>query len=508
MFEINKHVESARTKVEHAKKAENPKREAAKRPSRQSGRAGTIMSHQSLPGEFAPGGALPFIQAPVCGGLGSQEGGYAFGLELEFDINLNKVLTEFFSQTMEEAVKHPDFILTLEPLFRILREMSGHAGRGSQMNDNWPDEEFKEFTTAEIVVAAESVVRRCKLMNPANPREVLTDDRYSPERVREIITAANNVLAKFPYAKSKVHTHSMFQQLARAVLGLAAQVIGYQRNVNSRLKIARDLKAAGFTKDASIHPYHAQKDAGYSESSDGWRFEEDGSVNGGEIVSPILYDTRETWEALANVLEIIVRNGGVFSKNTGGHIHVDASAFDGEVEHYRNFIRSVEANQGTLFRLFTDPERLAHRGFNYARPSSSATPRLGRLSDLTRNFGHSRMVNLESVGDGKVKGGRTRPHVEFRIPDGSSDPGVIQARVKACLGIMAAARKGENIPGDFESIDNYRSAGPTEKDASFRRLRDWLYTDPDVAEQLNRLNAVTRYATLPAENATPNSMNG
>ncbi|MCA2225619.1 amidoligase family protein [Nonomuraea aurantiaca] len=107
--------------------------------------------------------------------------------------------------------------------------------------------------------------------------------------------------------------------------------------------IARDLYDAGLTRDPWTHPYHTGHDGGYYEGDNGWRLEQDVSV-AGELVSPPLYDTPRTWESIQLVCEIIKSHGGVATPSTGGHIHVDTSAFDHIPAFYQRLLSLVNRN--------------------------------------------------------------------------------------------------------------------------------------------------------------------
>jgi hypothetical protein len=73
--------------------------------------------------------------------------------------------------------------------------------------------------------------------------------------------------------------------------------------------IAEDMNRARISQHRSMVGYHAGRVNGYSDARDAWRLERDTTVSG-EIVSPILYDTPETWRDLATVCDIIRRHGG------------------------------------------------------------------------------------------------------------------------------------------------------------------------------------------------------
>ena len=71
-------------------------------------------------------------------------------------------------------------------------------------------------------------------------------------------------------------------------------------------RVARALYENNFTTHDRQSGYHSGAHHGYQRNLlGGWMYEHDGSVNGGEVVSPILSDTPETWRRLHQVCGII-----------------------------------------------------------------------------------------------------------------------------------------------------------------------------------------------------------
>jgi hypothetical protein len=257
--------------------------------------------------------------------------------------------------------------------------------------------------------------------------------------------------------------------------------------------IARDLYEAGLTRDPWTHPYHTSHDGGYYEGDNGWRLEQDGSV-AGELVSPPLYDTPRTWESIQLVCEIIKSHGGVATRSTGGHIHVDTSAFDHVPAFYQRLLRLVNRNYlDTFLRLMTNPEQGRHRGLLYCAPNMLDSAGYVTLDDLVSSqFERGSAVNVQSV-----EGGRT-DHTEIRLPDGSLDPGVIQTQIKLALGTVGLAlRLGDDqFPlnhGDKDVVGNHTEHRRRLDHSSYLELADHLYHRAADKAQLTALFAITRW---------------
>jgi hypothetical protein len=267
--------------------------------------------------------------------------------------------------------------------------------------------------------------------------------------------------------------------------------------------IAQDLYDAGLSADPHVHEYHASLQAGYKEAANAWKMEVDESVTG-ELVSPILYDEPATWNALTTACEIIRQNGGKASLRTGGHIHVGVHDFDHIVGNHKLVLDLVDSYADTLFRLGQNPAHSRHRGVASCAPNlrfSGSYTTVGKLRAL--HTSHIFAVNL-----GSVEGNRA-DHIEFRFPDGSLDPPVIQTQVKIMLGITEAALRngGErHSPGPADDLGiharqrdlalypgGHPGPGPKETE-SFRRLMDQIFHRAIDKAQATALFAATQWS--------------
>ncbi len=265
--------------------------------------------------------------------------------------------------------------------------------------------------------------------------------------------------------------------------------------------IAEDMHRAGISQIRSMDRYHASMRQGYSDARDAWRLERDATV-AGEIVSPILYDTPETWRDLATVCDIIRRHGGRASINAGGHVHVSAHNYDHTVENHNRLMRMVDGYQDTLFRLASNPSRGRHRGTNWCRPNTVPSQGYRDIGQARMaNAGHHLAVNMQSVA------GRHSDHVEFRMWDASLDPGIIQSQIKVSLGLTEAAFRdagtataphpgtGDRVGAHHARFGTGRLQGEQWREAtrSFRGLVDSIFHRDSDKEQITGLFAITKW---------------
>ena len=260
-------------------------------------------------------------------------------------------------------------------------------------------------------------------------------------------------------------------------------------------RIGRDLHEAGLTRSATQQGYHANQRSGYSS----WTFERDSTV-AGEVVSPILDDSPESWRQLEEACDIIRRHGGTASARTGSHVHVSCGDYGHDVSNHNNLLNLTSQYEDVLFRLAQNPSRSSHRGTSWCSPNrvpAEGYESVGRVRSTQGNHGSA--INFGSVA------GRQSDHVEFRMWDGSLDPGVIQSQVKVSLGLTEAARR-QSRSGTREPLGTHRSTNShlqrgqrlqgeawSRDTSSFRNLMDTLFHRDQDKRQVTQLFGATRW---------------
>jgi len=287
-----------------------------------------------------------------------------------------------------------------------------------------------------------------------------------------------------------------------------------RREANSR--IGRELYEAGLASDHSQLGYAASRRSGYRDThinpdgSSNWSFERDGSVGGGELVTPPMYDEPETWERLETAVAILKRNGAVASKKAGAHVHVGTGFFQGDVAKYTELARLMTQHEDVMLRIASDPNRGTHRNNGYTAPLS-AVPAEG-FSDVSQakrwQGSRTKALNLASVASAGQD--PSKDHVEFRVFDASLDAGTLQAQIKTAVSMTnAAARIAQDAPtqrtkepaGSHAERAKARGRRRLTKDdviedtATFRSLLDTLFTRKADKDQLIALFARNKWTT-------------
>lgn len=292
---------------------------------------------------------------------------------------------------------------TLPVRQRLARE-SGNVFEGWEIDSNTREENLARF--------GNSMPREERYLN--NP------DSF----IRDYQEAMDNE----PVFRMESITEGMLSNVHGQGRGFGVEIeIGCNYRDRDRIGIA--LQEAGLSESRYMAHYHAENDY------DSWRIEEDGSVDA-EIVSPILYDTPESWEQLKKVCDIIKENGGRATVHTGNHVHIGASR--SREDRVGAFAAAV-SHQDVIRRLATNPESGTHRTAGLYAGYTAPFDRndIANVYSSSRSLNYLNRSSMLNFGTGS----RTSHTIEFRDPDGSLDPAHIQANV---LMSAAIARAGEN----------------------------------------------------------------
>ena len=234
--------------------------------------------------------------------------------------------------------------------------------------------------------------------------------------------------------------------------------------------IASELYDLGIT----AAPYRLNYHARVSDNTK-WKLERDGSVSsgssGGELVSPVLKDTPETWRQIEIICEVAKRHGARVNQSCGGHVHIGMNKLDTARQRWRRFFRMVENYEECLYRAaggdlgqvrsdayyysisFKERAVEANR-MNFSMDREEDVRNMAeRVSRMNRYYG----INLKNIATDRA------PTVEFRYFNGSLNPKQIQANVKLAAGIINASEKARWRDTEDE---NYKKRGKILKNAT------------------------------------------
>lgn len=251
--------------------------------------------------------------------------------------------------------------------------------------------------------------------------------------------------------------------------------------------IARDLHALGICSSDRMEGYHSSGAAGK------WHLESDGSVTsgtrGGELVSPVLTDSPDTWRTIQKICEVAKRHGAQINQKCGGHVHVGISNLDHARQRWKRFFKTIAGAEESIYRFSGGTEGQIRSGYShYAMPFAQQAGQASRsrhqfedldgLRNMLNSYNRTRYqaVNVSNL----VRG--TRPTVEFRYFNGSIDPGQIQANVKLAAGIMQASELARTrMPAAEPGAENRKRRGNMIQDMTNGRTATDMARLIDVA---------------------------
>lgn len=262
--------------------------------------------------------------------------------------------------------------------------------------------------------------------------------------------------------------------------------------------IARELHSLGICSSPAMERYHSSRAPGK------WVLESDGSVTrggrGGELISPILTDTSETWQQIETICEVARRHGASVNTSTGGHVHIGAEeALDGKRQRWRRFFKTSVGFENAFHRL-AGGEQGRFRGGHYA-PSAINQNRAGITTRLPQEESTPAFQSII----GRISGGKyqsinlqpftgSKKTIEFRAFNGTLSPGIIQANVKYAAGVINTSvrsriRQGEG--GDVADSDRKRGriindyeSNNARDDASVMKALDVMFSRKEDKEHI------------------------
>lgn len=190
-----------------------------------------------------------------------------------------------------------------------------------------------------------------------------------------------------------------------------------------------------------------------------WRLTQDKSVTlvldnqiyGGEVKSPILNDTKEVWDELIKVCDLISNNNGVADSKTGAHIHIGKQIIGNDTRAIYRLLELWVAYEDIIFR-FSYGEKNGPRPnmFIYTSPIYKTfleyEPELIRkliqnncsFNTLINNLYLDRYcaLNLINIRDS----GREKSTIEVRVPNGTLNPIIWQNNANFFIKLIEYAK--------------------------------------------------------------------
>lgn len=188
---------------------------------------------------------------------------------------------------------------------------------------------------------------------------------------------------------------------------------------------------------------------------------ENSITEGGEVVSPILTNTKDTWINLKKVCDILKENANN-TKFCGAHIHVGSNILENDINNWLNFIYLWSAYENIIFRfscgefltprpnimLFSSALRVL-----YEKKYNEAINKRYSLQKLIDNLNFRRdlAVNLQNVSLELEK--IEKNTIEFRCPNGTFNEIIWQNNINFFINLLLYSK---NKSFDLDKIE-YRN---------------------------------------------------
>ena len=287
------------------------------------------------------------------------------------------------------------------------------------------------------------------------------------------------------------HLHQQLKRLARSVaaaeyerenvIGDPNQTFGIEIEFDGAdaNAVARALHEAGLATTPYQEAYHSSH-----RTPGSWVVERDATVTG-EVVSPVLRDTPETWAQLERVCQILRDHGAHTTTRTGGHVHVgaDSANLDHDVDRFRRVANVCAWAEDLMYRLAAATgrggrqHRGAGNGYRWCGPMGAGRfEEAQNLNDLTYRVGASHGVGLNYSNILEQR--RT---IEYRYFDSSLDPARLQANIKLACWITkrAADLPDSAIPAERYRLGSHaRGQSSDQSDGLLRRFADLVFVRP------------------------------
>lgn len=246
--------------------------------------------------------------------------------------------------------------------------------------------------------------------------------------------------------------------------------------INSDFNTLKKLSNVKFANNSSVF---------YSE--DYWTLKPDPTLSyedgGLELCSPVLHDTRETWDELKNICLSIKEAGGQIDENCALHVHIGADYFlEHNTEKLLNFLKAYGYFDPLLYRFATGEYQnlRAHRNEqNYICfgattifskfKNNSHLPNLPYdrvLEYFCRDFSRYHGINFRNLKENALE----KPTIEYRYMNGSINPTIIQNAVCMAYNFIK-----------YTSSSRYDSSYITEhfeENKPKPNLTTWLLSEP------------------------------
>lgn len=174
-------------------------------------------------------------------------------------------------------------------------------------------------------------------------------------------------------------------------------------------------------------------------------------IIGGEVVSPILINDRNSWREIKCICSELIEYGASATESTSTHIHIDQSILENRIETWINFIKLWIIYEEVIYRfLFGEYTNGRKEIAKYAKPVR--TEYLRRLKKEIKDIdsldlliqklkiGRHHGINFMNTSTTKTTH-QVKSTIELRVPNGTLEPTIIQNNVLFFSCLLHAANQ-------------------------------------------------------------------
>lgn len=223
-----------------------------------------------------------------------------------------------------------------------------------------------------------------------------------------------------------------------------------------------------------------------------WKYVTDNTLElgGGEIVSPILTDKKETWSDLKAICDFLNKNGADTLHNAGAHIHYGALIFGQDYDLWINFIKLYAVYEHVLYVFSYGDKTTGRKEINsYANPVVTQLiwvlnklKKVGKenLFKVIDNWSKYYSLNFAMLGAQGTSNITSLDTIEFRSPNGTTNHIVWQNNINAFGKLLKTIKEKEL---DIEYLD-YRI------DNISYLYQDYLYNEINLKDVLEFVDLI------------------
>ena len=192
----------------------------------------------------------------------------------------------------------------------------------------------------------------------------------------------------------------------------------------------------------------------YYESRD----ENDFGYWGGEVVTPILNNSRLTWTSIKEICKKLKELDVVTNKKAGAHVHIGAHLLS-DLEKFKQFIMLYSSYENVIYR-FSNGEYITGRENQFAASypislylidildSIVNASSFNEIDDLFHIMSRFQGLNLKNINFNNIKGFKYKNTIEFRMANGSKEE-IIWQNIVNLYCKMIESSKNKEFDFDF-----------------------------------------------------------